>query len=74
MAKQTVEEPKPAKKEEPTITPQTTSITLKDLNDQLTKLNATMNKLASSHVELIHVNEKTYRATKSNSKNLNDHL
>ena len=74
LAKQTVEEPKPAKKEEPTITPQTTSITLKDLNDQLTKLNATMNKLASSHVELIHVNEKTYRATKSNSKNLNDHL
>lgn len=73
LAKPKVEEPVKPKVEEPKIAPQTATITLKDLNDQLTKLNTTMNKLAHSHTELVHVNEKTLRATKKNSNDLNQH-
>ena len=73
LTKPKVEEPVKPKVEEPKIAPQTATITLKDLNDQLTKLNTTMNKLANSHTELVQVNEKTLRATKKNSNDLNQH-
>ncbi len=47
------------------------SVTLKDLNDQLTKLNTTMVKLVTNTTEMVDNGSKQYRATKQLSPNLN---
>lgn len=47
------------------------NVSLKEIDEQLTKLNTTMGRLERSFVELLDVNSKQYRATKELSPNLN---
>jgi len=50
--------------------PETGAVTIKDLNDQLTKLNTIMVKLVSNTTEMIDVENNIYRATKRTSRDL----
>ena len=47
------------------------NVTLKDVNDQLIKLNTSIAKLVSTNVELLDTSQKGVRATKKLSPNLN---
>lgn len=49
----------------------TSSVTLKDINDQLIKLNTVMTKLVTNTNEMVDNSTKQYRATKQLSPNLN---
>lgn len=46
-------------------------VTLKDINEQLTKLNTVMVKLVTNTTEMVNTSTKQYRATKELSPNLN---
>jgi len=47
------------------------NVTLKDVNDQLIKLNTSIAKLVSTNIELLDTSQKGVRATKKLSPNLN---
>lgn len=50
---------------------ETGTVTIKDLNDQLTKLNTIMVKLVTNTNEMVDIENNIYRATKRTSRDLN---
>ena len=63
--------PQPPQQNEPQQMTQTGAVTLKDLNEQLIKLNTVMVKLVSNTNEMVDTSSKQYKATKRLSPNLN---
>ena len=61
----------PPKPEENKPTIETGTVSLKDINDQLTKLNTVMVKLVTNTNEMVDNSSKQYRATKQLSPNIN---